>query len=612
MLKYGNAEFRNLQEQVLKNMEDIANIHAGSAVLDEFGIKVVGEVDSLNDLPSVEEYKEAHEDWAYGDAYAVGTSSPYRLFILTRGNESAPADHWFDIGSFPEPGPQGPQGEQGEDGVTPSISTSASAETLSPGSSATVTVSKSGTDLAPTFTFNFGIPRGAQGVQGAQGPQGPQGIQGIQGIQGQKGDTGYLYTIIGQVNDYLHLPLPSSVSRDSAYLVGTQEPYDVYIIIGETDEELEWIDIGPIATVLPNVYVASDTYEESGTLSASTLATITASTDVHYLRDGDILFQRSSILNGSAYYTALGVTSGGSTEIGYLIVDLSDGSWEVNVNVLPTDASNYVTTNTAQTISSEKTFSDYIYLLNGSNGIRGVQNGIDFRIGNHAYAFRQASFLSMLHGDLGSSSVNWKDLYLDGTAYLGDVSIVDSSNGLSSQFRYKNNAIFYISASSLQLTKPILPITTGINIGGRDSRFENIFVNNVNVANNISDGTNSISVANIADKSQLSTVATTGSYNDLSDKPSLAAVATSGSYIDLTNKPTIPAAQVNSDWNATSGIARILNKPTLATVATTGDYDDLTNKPTIPNALNEWFGTQAEYDALSTKDSNTLYFITEA
>ena len=64
----------------------------------------------------------------------------------------------------------------------------------------------------------------------------------------------------------------------------------------------------------------------------------------------------------------------------------------------------------------------------------------------------------------------------------------------------------------------------------------------------------------------------------------LATVATTGDYDDLLNKPTIPAAQVNSDWNASSGVAEILNKPTLATVATTGDYDDLTNKPTIPAA----------------------------
>ena len=34
-----------------------------------------------------------------------------------------------------------------------------------------------------------------------------------------------------------------------------------------------------------------------------------------------------------------------------------------------------------------------------------------------------------------------------------------------------------------------------------------------------------------------------------------------GSYTDLTNKPTIPAAQVNADWNASSGLGVILNKP---------------------------------------------------
>ena len=36
-----------------------------------------------------------------------------------------------------------------------------------------------------------------------------------------------------------------------------------------------------------------------------------------------------------------------------------------------------------------------------------------------------------------------------------------------------------------------------------------------------------------------------------------------GNYNTLTNRPTIPAAQVNSDWNATSGVAVILNKPTV-------------------------------------------------
>ena len=87
-----------------------------------------------------------------------------------------------------------------------------------------------------------------------------------------------------------------------------------------------------------------------------------------------------------------------------------------------------------------------------------------------------------------------------------------------------------------------------------------------------------------------------GSYNDLTNKPNLSTVAYSGSYNDLTNKPSIPTvvgeltnnvgyitaaqvpAQVNADWNATSGAAQILNKPVLFS----GNYNDLSNKPVIP------------------------------
>lgn len=66
----------------------------------------------------------------------------------------------------------------------------------------------------------------------------------------------------------------------------------------------------------------------------------------------------------------------------------------------------------------------------------------------------------------------------------------------------------------------------------------------------------------------------------------LKSVAFTGSYNDLSNKPTIPAAQVNSDWNANSGEAQILNKPNLAMVATSGSYNDLSNKPLPANIFN--------------------------
>jgi hypothetical protein len=83
----------------------------------------------------------------------------------------------------------------------------------------------------------------------------------------------------------------------------------------------------------------------------------------------------------------------------------------------------------------------------------------------------------------------------------------------------------------------------------------------------------------------------------------LAAVATSGSYTNLSNTPTIPAAQVNSDWNSTSGVAQILNKPALATVSTSGSYTDLSNAPTIPAASS----TAPAMDGAAAAGSSTAF-----
>lgn len=99
-----------------------------------------------------------------------------------------------------------------------------------------------------------------------------------------------------------------------------------------------------------------------------------------------------------------------------------------------------------------------------------------------------------------------------------------------------------------------------------------------------SDWTAVSGLSQILNKPTFAAVATTGAYASLTGTPALAAVATTGLYSSLTGTPTIPAAQVNSDWNAVSGISQISNKPTLATVATTGLYSSLTGTPTIPAA----------------------------
>lgn len=107
----------------------------------------------------------------------------------------------------------------------------------------------------------------------------------------------------------------------------------------------------------------------------------------------------------------------------------------------------------------------------------------------------------------------------------------------------------------------------------------------------------------------------------------LSTVATTGNYNDLSNKPTIPAAQVNSDWNASSGVAQILNKPTLgtmatesasdytptsglATVATTGAYSDLSGTPTIPTVNNATLTIQKNSVGVATFTANASSNVT--
>lgn len=91
----------------------------------------------------------------------------------------------------------------------------------------------------------------------------------------------------------------------------------------------------------------------------------------------------------------------------------------------------------------------------------------------------------------------------------------------------------------------------------------------------------------------------TSAISGKANSADLATVATSGDYDDLSNKPTIPAAQVNSDWNASSGVAEILNKPTIPAAQVNSDWDAISgvaqilNKPTIPTVDQTYDGTSA-------------------
>ena len=101
-------------------------------------------------------------------------------------------------------------------------------------------------------------------------------------------------------------------------------------------------------------------------------------------------------------------------------------------------------------------------------------------------------------------------------------------------------------------------------------------------------------------------------------------IVTAYNHSQSTHAPINAEQNVQSNWTETntSSDAYIKNKPTLSTVATSGSYNDLSNKPTIPsipsnlvtgssNSYIIWTGTQSQYDSITSKDNNSLYFIKE-
>ncbi len=513
MLSFGNKEFRNLQEQVLENMKNIQNIKEGSYVLDEFGIKVVAQVESIEDIPTVGDYKEQNPDWEYGDAYAVGTESPYELYILTREGGIQSTDYWFNIGEFPVAGPQGPQGETGATGATPSVSMSVgSVTTLDPGQSATATVSKSGTLDAPVFTLSFSIPQGAQGIQGVQGEQGPAGPQGPQGIQGPQGPQGFLYTVVGQVSAASSLPTPSTVDRDSAYLVGASEPYDVYVIIGDDPADLEWINLGPIATIAPNVYIASVSYMTTGSFDSPTLAAINNETAMHYIKDGNIYFGYSSRNTYTAQYVAMVYDQSSQLENIYrMSVSRSTGVWNVTTSAIA-DTAGFVTTGTAQTITAQKTFGPLASILfSGQTGypnalISNTFGELTFGIGGPSptpYAsnlsvssekVRSATLTPLgtsTDYDLGSAGIPWNDLYLHGDIYMNGVmdggnynaAIKNVSDYLT--FVYDSVPVLYVGQNNIKVADDLIPtIGDNYNLGSSTNPWSDLYLDNAIVLKN--------------------------------------------------------------------------------------------------------------------------------
>lgn len=252
-------ELRNLEEQVQKNKDNILKHFQRDEVLADFGIRIIGQVETeeeLNALPT--------EGLEYGDAYAVGAQSPFNYYIWTRANNISDVDYWFAFGEIAIVGPQGPKGDtivgpKGETGQSTRWYLYSDAmwnypSGKNPGDMALTVPSGNVYIMGENGTWDGqGNIKGPQGKQGNTGKPftfadfTPEQLEQLRGPKGNTGDVGGFINIAGVLTNEYDLPDPSLINNLTvAYLVGTMEPYSLYIQVGSTSRNAEWLDAGPL------------------------------------------------------------------------------------------------------------------------------------------------------------------------------------------------------------------------------------------------------------------------------------------------------------------------------------------------------------------------------
>ena len=217
MLNFGNKEFRNLQEQVLKNAQDIQDWKESESTLNNFGIAIIGYFVSEADFR--DKIDPATYEGNYGDAFLVGETKPYNLYVFTRPFNPEDTAQFIDIGKFPAVGAQGPTGLRGLQGPKG--------------------------DTGPIGPRGIMGPTGVQGTRGETGPRGPEGPIGP---QGPKGDAGTIFTIWGHIRLESMLPDPAEINDPTVAFIVDEPTPSIYIQIGETPETRLWDNIGMFTT----------------------------------------------------------------------------------------------------------------------------------------------------------------------------------------------------------------------------------------------------------------------------------------------------------------------------------------------------------------------------
>lgn len=388
---------------------------------------------------------------------------------------------------------------------------------------------------------------------------------------------------------------------------------NAWLYMGDTN-----LDLSPYPTLAGNnTFTGSDTFVNADGITIKSSANSTTSsfknsgTSTQILHNGSVKFA----FGGTSNYTYGNLLPNGSVSIGASGNEFANG---------------YFTNLYGNTVYLDNTTSTYITSNNGS--LRMSSNTGD--IISDCY-FKPSANNAL---DLGASGVAWKDLYLSGNINFGDGATItkDSSNRIN--FNFNNNPVFKIGAQGGQtyVCSSISPDSAnlGISLGRDATRWKDgYFSGNVYAQNTL----------NVINASDITNNTLTQAQYDLitNGKPTLI----KGTYLGYKNMLITYWTEYATTWRALAISEAIVFSVLLNTttkVLEIGGSDVVLkqigkfNNKTVPsypttntnpqvltiganggnlsweNHMTEWYGTQAEYDALGTYDSNTIYNILES
>ena len=602
MIKINDKTYRNLPEQVEKNKRDIEDLMLRAGFQGPYA--------STEDIqPPLD-----------GVIYIIGAKEPYELYKFDID------DGFLDLGPFGATGaqgpvgPEGPQGPKGDKGDTGEIGPQGIQGPQGP-YGLQGPKGEPGSNGAPGPEG----PKGDKGEQGPMGPQGPKGDTGPQGIQGLKGEPGPQGPIGPKGDQGEAGPQGPKGDPGSDGLEGPQGPKGdtgPQGPVGPVGPRGEKGDTGPIGPEGPQGPQGEK--GDKGDTGPQGPEGIPGPAGVQGEQgpQGEIGPQGPVGPQGPAGKDGLttSITVNGST---YTQVD-----GDITLPDYPTipDTTNFVTTNTAQTITGLKTIGQT------SGTISEVDfSGFTFKLSNKAInhpesdvKIRNGSYDGYQHPIISST----KGLYVNlAKIKLGD----DGSNTYGIKMP---DSSMWESDRVLATTDdiPSIPVLATVATSGSYNDLTDkpyiipssrvVTTDEIQTISGVKTFEGSIRVKHITGAQTTAILPDTFSYTQINpatreksrtkfnlptskpsgteeaptqytfamtdDIPSLDGYATETwvgqqgfltnvSWNIITDKPTLATVATSGSYHD------LLDKPTFATVATSGSYNDLTDKPTIPD-----------------------------